>query len=208
MNQQPFDAAQDFAQTTSVHSLPPIGGSEPIPEVERPIDIARFKAMVLSGLCVVLGLGLLLALNTPQRVAHMWAQRAVPPTPPAVLASPGDVRALTEQVMTAIGSADVRGGYSAMLPYSVLSGEALNTLFQNALSQRGTDDYVQRYGQTLGYEFVASVQPSSSLLRLAYVEKAARQPIPWVFYFYRNQNGWVLSEFSWGGRLFEFYRSF
>lgn len=178
-----------------------------LPQAVHRVTRDRVRWIALWVLCGALAVALLWAVAMPAQLAQAWPQRDMPSAPPAVLHTDEHVRLLANHVMRAIGQTDVHAAYSAMLPHTVLSSAELNRLFQDATKQRASEAFVQRYGQTLGFEFVTSTQPSESLMRLSYIERSERQPIPWTFYFYRRKSVWVLSDFSWGGHLFEFFRN-
>src|SRR3546814_13736705 len=84
--------------------------------------------------------------------------------------------------------------------YSVLPGDDVDRGLQASRQQRAAPLFAQRFGATVGSEFIGRKKLGQSMLRLTYIERTQKQPLPWAFYFYLTSNGWVLSEFGWSAQ--------
>src|SRR3546814_8260544 len=90
--------------------------------------------------------------------------------------------------------------YRALKNYSVLPGDDVDRGLQASRQQRAAPLFAQRFGATVGSEFIGRKKLGQSMLRLTYIERTQKQPLPWAFYFYLTSNGWVLSEFGWSAQ--------
>jgi hypothetical protein len=54
----------------------------------------------------------------------------------------------------------------------------------------------QRFGKSIGFEFISEDKEGASLLRIIQIQKFERHAMRWVFFFYRNNEGWVLNSFK------------
>src|SRR3546814_5498120 len=90
--------------------------------------------------------------------------------------------------------------HDALKNYSVLPGDDVDRGLQASRQQRAAPLFAQRFGATVGSEFIGRKKLGQSMLRLTYIERTQKQPLPWAFYFYLTSNGWVLSEFGWSAQ--------
>ena len=115
------------------------------------------------------------------------------------LAVESDVRKFADRVMAKVGSGDLAGAFAAMKPYTIVPASEFDVMALTSKSQReliGT-----RYGTPAGYEFISETKAGASLLKLTYIEKTERHALPWMFFFYRSPNGWVLNTFVWHDQM-------
>ena len=115
------------------------------------------------------------------------------------LAAESDVRKFADGVMAKVGSGDLAGAFAAMKPYTVVPASEFDVMALTSKSQR--DLVGTRYGNAAGYEFVSETKAGTSLLKLTYIEKTERHALPWMFFFYRSPNGWVLNTFTWHDQM-------
>lgn len=64
------------------------------------------------------------------------------------------------------------------------------------------DQYGSRFGSPIGIEFIDLKKSGDSLLRIRYLQKCVKGPLTWVFYFYKNNDGWLLDTFKWDDSMF------
>ncbi len=113
-------------------------------------------------------------------------------------------RKLGDQIMTSVAAGDLDAAFSTMKPYVPISGTEIDSVAMQSKAAR--EQYGQRYGKSSSFEFIDSKKIGESLLRLRYIEKTDKHALPWVFYFYRTEAGWVLNSFDWNDmykKLFE-----
>lgn len=110
------------------------------------------------------------------------------------LKSDSEVRALADKVMAQAGAGRTDDAYGLLSPYALVDIRAFETARTNARSARSAIEAL--VGNSVGYEFIRSEKVGQSLMKLTYIEKTERQPIPWMFIFYHTPGGWALSSFS------------
>ena len=109
------------------------------------------------------------------------------------LKTDADLRPFADRVMAGVAGAGIAAGISVMRPYVVMPEVELQKALLTLQSQR--EAYPDRFGKTVGFEFIGQKKLGESLVRLAYIEKTERRALPWLFHFYRTRNGWVLESF-------------
>lgn len=117
----------------------------------------------------------------------------------ATLQTDADIRALADSVMAKVAKADLPGAFAVMKPYTIIPPTEFDAAALQSKSQR--DLVGTRFGATIGYEFIGEKRSGQSLLKLTYIEKTELHALPWIFYFYRTPNGWVLNSFFWHDRM-------
>jgi hypothetical protein len=113
------------------------------------------------------------------------------------LKADADLRPFADRVMAGVASTGIAAGISAgiavMRPYVAMPEVELQKALLTLQSQR--EAYPERFGKTVGYEFIGQRKLGESLVRLAYIEKTERRALPWLFHFYKTRAGWVLESF-------------
>jgi len=115
------------------------------------------------------------------------------------LKSEAHLRPFADSVMAKVGAGDLVGAFALMKPYTIVPGAEFDATALNSKAQR--DLVGARFGVAAGYEFIGESKVGQSLLRLTYIEKTERHALPWMFYFYRSPDGWVLNAFLWHDQL-------
>ncbi|GAB3254151.1 hypothetical protein [Chitinimonas naiadis] len=126
------------------------------------------------------GITLLLALLSMSAMADM-------------LKGPGEVRELTNQVMAKVGGGDTQAGFRLAKPYLVISPTDFEATLDQIRKQQTLID--QRFGKTIGAEFISEEKLGESLIRIVQLQRLERHALRWSFYFYRNNEGWMLDTF-------------
>ena len=147
---------------------------------------------------------LMLAMLLIQPVHAAPRAGSVAPTA-MVLKSEDEVVLLSERVMKAVARGELDAVYGALKNYATLPAVEIDAGLQQSKQQRAAPVFAERFGATLGYEFIDKKKKGQSMLRLRYIEKTERQPLPWTFHFYLTPHGWVLSEFGWGAQAAALY---
>jgi hypothetical protein len=134
------------------------------------------------------------------------APRAGSTAPTAmVLKSEDEAMLLTDRVMKAVARGELDAVYGALKNYAVLPAAGIDAGLQSSKQQRAAPAFAERFGATLGYEFIDKKKIGQSMLRVRYIEKTEKQPLPWTFHFYLTPHGWVLSEFGWDAHAAALY---
>jgi hypothetical protein len=93
--------------------------------------------------------------------------------------------------MTQVGEGNAENGLRLMKPYlAVPPAEFEALLAQFKVHQPET---LQRYGKTIGHEFIRDDKIGANLLRIVQMQRFEKHAMRWSFYFYRGNNGWVLN---------------
>ena len=106
---------------------------------------------------------------------------------------------LANKIMEKVAVGDFDAAFKLMKPYCPLSSTEIDSAAMQTKTLR--EQFGQRYGTDIGYEFIDSKRVGDSLLRLRYVEKTKIHALPWVFYFYKTKEGWILNSFDWNDRF-------
>ena len=109
------------------------------------------------------------------------------------LRTDAELRPFADRVMAGVAGAGISAGIAVMRPYVAMPEVELQKALLTLQSQR--EAYPDRFGKTVGYEFIGQKKLGESLVRLAYIEKTERRALPWLFHFYKTRAGWVLESF-------------
>jgi len=112
-----------------------------------------------------------------------------------VFISEKDLKPFADKIMELVIKGDILKAFDAMKPYLVIPEAEFKSAAQNSKSQR--EQFAERIGSPIGYEFIGQKSVGTSLVRLVYIEKTEKQALIWAFYFYKAKAGWVLNSFVW-----------
>lgn len=109
-------------------------------------------------------------------------------------ASPAEARQLADRVVALFVQEKIVEGYELLKPYWPLAPVEIDSL----ANQTGTQWPVvkQRFGASLGSEFISLRQAGQSLVELVYLHKFERHAIRWVFVFYKPADRWLINGVS------------
>src|SRR3546814_18422281 len=85
-----------------------------------------------------------------------------------------DVCSSDLRVMQAVSRGDLDAAYRALKNYSVLPGDDVDRGLQASRQQRAAPLFAQRFGATVGSEFIGRKKLGQSMLRLTYIERTQR----------------------------------
>lgn len=106
-----------------------------------------------------------------------------------------EIQSFAESVMEVAGADDFGGALLALKPhFNIPEAEFQGLLYQ---SQGQRNQFRERYGKSKGWEFVGKQTAGKSLIRLTFIELTEHHALPWDFYFYKRDGGWVLNSFVW-----------
>jgi hypothetical protein len=143
-------------------------------------------------------------MNTLRLLALTGLLVLTAPLHAAALKSESEAEALAERVMQSIGKNDLDTAYGLIKQYSVLPAADLDNGLQASKAQRNAQ-FRQRYGDSVGYERISKKSLGKSMMRLVYIEKTQKHPLPWAFFFYQTPSGWALTQVGWDDQAAALY---
>lgn len=112
-------------------------------------------------------------------------------------------RSLTAAVMAKVAAGEMEEGLRLMQPYIVISDAEFETALGQA--QKQVPVMTQRFGRTVGAEFLREEQVGQRLLRITQAQLFERHATRWTFYFYRTPKGWILNTFQYDDNIKSFF---
>jgi len=112
------------------------------------------------------------------------------------VAGPREARAMTDEVMARVGANDLDAAVQLLKSYTIApeaEAEVVAGIGQLKLQQSMIG---QRFGSSLGTEFVREEKVGDSLLRITHLHRFAKHAMRWSFLFYRSDKGWLLDTFA------------
>lgn len=110
------------------------------------------------------------------------------------LANPAEARKLADRAVALFAEEKIVAGYELLKPYWPLAPVEIDSLANQTNTQWPV--VKQRFGASLGYEFIRVRQAGQSLVELVYLHKFERHAIRWVFVFYRPADRWLINGVS------------
>jgi len=117
----------------------------------------------------------------------------------ATINKEGDIRPFADSVMESLVKDGFQSAYLKLKPYTMIPETEFDASLLQSTAQR--DQYGARYGKTIGYEFISSQKAGESLIKLQYIEKREKNPLVWLFFFYKADAGWTLNSFIWHDKV-------
>jgi hypothetical protein len=115
------------------------------------------------------------------------------------LKTEADARALVESCFKLFVAEDYKAGLDLFKPYWKVSMNELNTLTMQTITSRAT--VKDRFGASLGYEFISQQKAGASLLRFVVIEKLENTAIRYSVVFYKATDRWELQTFIWDDKV-------
>jgi len=120
-----------------------------------------------------------------------------------ILADVTAARSLTTAVMAKVAVGEMEAGLRLMQPYIVISDAEFETALGQA--QKQVPVMTQRFGRTVGAEFLREEQVGQRLLRITQAQLFEQHATRWTFYFYRTPKGWILNTFQYDDNIRSFF---
>ena len=115
------------------------------------------------------------------------------------VATPAEMRKVTDQIMDRVGRGDVEAGLKLLKPRTIIPEAEFDAMVGQAKLQLPM--MVPRFGENLGYEFLREDRAGESLIRYVYIQKFDKHAMRWLFYIYRGKGGWVVNTFQFDDKL-------
>lgn len=119
------------------------------------------------------------------------------------VATATDIRKITDQIMTQVGAGNLESGLKLMKPLTVIPEAEFDAMVGQAKLQLPVMS--QRFGGSLGYEFIREDRAGESLIRYTYAQRFDKHAMRWIFYVYHGKGGWVINSFQFDDKLPAFF---
>lgn len=107
------------------------------------------------------------------------------------LSSIENARAVADEAMSKFGREEFEPGYDSLKPYWPLPVVEIDNLISQTKTQWPLVQ--QRFGKSLGTEFVKVEKGGNSFVRFTYLQKFEKHAIRWLFVFYKPREEWVIN---------------
>lgn len=107
--------------------------------------------------------------------------------------------------MAQVARGQFEAAFERLGRHSIISRDRLNASMRQVVEQQTAARFRERFGVPRGHDFVDAERRGQHVLRLRYVQLNSKQGIPWVFYFYRLEAGWVLVKYDWSVHMEELF---
>jgi hypothetical protein len=119
------------------------------------------------------------------------------------VATPADVRKITDQIMAQVGIGSMEAGFKLLKPRTIIPEAEFDALVGQAKLQLPAMS--QRFGSNLGYEFLREDKAGANLIRYTYAQRFDKHAMRWIFYAYHGKGGWVINTFQFDDKLPAFF---
>lgn len=135
-----------------------------------------------------------------KRIATVLALASIPGFAGAqAVSTPAELRKITDQVMERVGKGDIAGGFKIMKPRTLIPPAEFDSMVGQAELQMPMIS--QRFGQSLGHEFLREDKVGESLIRYTYLHRLEHHAMRWTFYNYRGKDGWSINAFRFDDQI-------
>lgn len=101
---------------------------------------------------------------------------------------------LAKSVMEQVAKGQIESGIKILKPYLIIPEHEFEGMLSTFRMQAPAME--QRFGKTIGTEFIKIEETGDSLMLIMYIQKFEKHLMRWKFYFYKPQDGWVLNTFN------------
>ncbi|MET0068259.1 MAG: hypothetical protein ABW076_18090 [Candidatus Thiodiazotropha sp.] len=114
-------------------------------------------------------------------------------------ASLNQARSVFERAMKAFQNEQITEGYKTLKPYWPLPGVEIDNLANTTNTQWPL--VKQRFGVSIGTEFIMEQKAGDSLARFIYLQKFENHAIRWMFRLYKPRDKWVINGVSFDDQI-------
>jgi hypothetical protein len=107
------------------------------------------------------------------------------------LSSKAATRELAQEVMESVSKDKLKDGLLKLRPYTVVPVAEFDV--QMGQMDLQLPAIAQRFGKSLGYDFVEEEQLGESLVQYVYLQKFEKHVMVWRFIFYKPNKEWLLN---------------
>jgi len=109
------------------------------------------------------------------------------------------VKILVENCLKHFVAGEYKAGLDLFKPYWVAPTNEIDTLIMQTVSTRNT--VRERFGNSIGYEFISQQRAGKSFLRIVAVEKLQNTAIRYSIVFYKADDNWIVQNFNWDDKI-------
>ncbi len=106
-------------------------------------------------------------------------------------------QALAKEVMESVSKDKLKEGLLKLRPYTVAPVAEFDV--QMGQMDLQVSAIAQRFGKSLGYDFVEEEQLGESLVQYVYLQKFEKHILVWRFIFYKPNQEWLLNTWYFNG---------
>lgn len=144
--------------------------------------------------------GLLLSLCIAGFAASVAAQEAAAEKK---LMTAADARKLADQTMGFVRQEKFADAYAVVKPFWPLPAIEIDGLANQMNTQWPMIQ--QRFGKSIGTEFVKESRAGESFLRYTYLQKFERHAVRWTFVFYKPADHWLVNAVAWDDGVLQLF---
>jgi len=115
------------------------------------------------------------------------------------LSNKAATQALAQEVMESVSKDKLKEGLLKLRPYTVAPVAEFDVQMGQIDLQASA--IAQRFGQSLGYDFVEEEQLGESLVQHVYLQKFEKHVMIWRFIFYKPNQEWFLNTWYFDGEV-------
>ena len=128
-----------------------------------------------------------------------WSAQAV-----ESLSDKAAAQSLAEEVMERVSKDQFKEGLSKLRPYTVVPVAEFDV--QMAQMDMQIPVIRQRFGKSIGYDFVEKEQLGNSLIQYVYLQKFEKHVMVWRFIFYKSKDKWLLNTWYFNDKVEPLFR--
>ncbi|MFZ1984665.1 MAG: hypothetical protein WAU91_09655 [Desulfatitalea sp.] len=110
-----------------------------------------------------------------------------------------EARILAQSVMEEVAAGRVVKGLERLRPYNVYPKQEFDAMLAKTQEQLPAMD--ERFGPSIGWDFVTVEKVGETLRQFVYLQKFERHVMVWRFIFYRPRDLWMLNTFYFDDRV-------
>jgi hypothetical protein len=114
------------------------------------------------------------------------------------LAEP-EIRKTAESIIGSAAAGHATAAWKELRPLSVIPPGEFDVFEAQYGSQQA--QLLQRFGPSLGFEFIRADKVGESLQRLLFIVRHEKAPMRWFLVFYKTDKGWVATDFKFDSNL-------
>jgi len=124
---------------------------------------------------------------------------AIEPASAPKLNSEEDAKALVEACLKQMVAGDYKAGFDLLKPYWSAPANEIDTIIMQTVSTRNV--VKERFGNSIGIEFIATHHSGKSFLRFLAIEKLEKTAIRYSVVFYKARDTWEIQSFTWDDKV-------
>ena len=121
-----------------------------------------------------------------------------------LLSSEEAAQSLAKEVMENVSKDKFKEGLSKLRPYTVVPVAEFDV--QMGQLDMQIPAIAQRFGKSIGYDFIEKEQLGDSLIQYVYLQKFEKHAMVWRFIFYKPKDKWLLNTWYFNDQVKPLFR--